>query len=452
MEKDYSKNGIWLTASIILILLIVSLVPEGNYGKWTYKKSDILSELFKKKQTTFTRNIAKVKLKKPKVVNFLKRKQLTPPTDLIEIEDYSPTGCHLEPFYRKLAQRDSLSRPIHIAYYGDSFIEGEIITADVREALQTQYGGEGAGFVPLVDNSIAENPNVVINRVGLQTYSIVFNRNKNQFEGLEGRCHFAQDGSSLKLKCTSYKPHVKSASRAQLYFMPLKQVDIEYTKNEDVFKQVHYEKSNKVQSLIIQGQKISSLDFKFSKTDSLVLFGVGLDGQTGISVDNLSLRGNSGLSLRNIPSRRLKEFNELRPYDLIILQYGLNAFGPDSSNYNYYKKGMINVIENLKQCFPEACFILYSVGDKGELMQGEIVTHHLLSKFINMQREIARQTGICFWNMFDAMGGEGTIANWAQMERPIAAKDFTHISHAGGRIIAKSFIKSFQFEQKKYVR
>ena len=54
-------------------------------------------------------------------------------------------------------------------------------------------------------------------------------------------------------------------------------------------------------------------------------YGLAMDGKQGIILDNFSLRGSSGLSLRGIPQQMLKQFNRQRPYDLIILEYGLNV-------------------------------------------------------------------------------------------------------------------------------
>ena len=39
-------------------------------------------------------------------------------------------------------------RPVRIAFFGDSFVEGDILTADLREKLQLAYGGGGTGFAP----------------------------------------------------------------------------------------------------------------------------------------------------------------------------------------------------------------------------------------------------------------------------------------------------------------
>ena len=40
-------------------------------------------------------------------------------------------------------------RPVRIAYFGDSFIEADILTGDLRKMLQKRFGGSGVGYVPV---------------------------------------------------------------------------------------------------------------------------------------------------------------------------------------------------------------------------------------------------------------------------------------------------------------
>ena len=43
-------------------------------------------------------------------------------------------------------------RPVRIAFLGDSFVEGDILTADLRERLKAAFGGRpggGTGFAPM---------------------------------------------------------------------------------------------------------------------------------------------------------------------------------------------------------------------------------------------------------------------------------------------------------------
>ena len=50
------------------------------------------------------------------------------------MEDYSPDGNGLKRFKSALAQAGN--RVVRIAFLGDSYIEGDIFTQDVREKLR----------------------------------------------------------------------------------------------------------------------------------------------------------------------------------------------------------------------------------------------------------------------------------------------------------------------------
>ena len=53
------------------------------------------------------------------------------------IEDYSDSTMRgMTRFYQALDELAKAPRPVRIAYFGDSFIEADILTADLREMLQ----------------------------------------------------------------------------------------------------------------------------------------------------------------------------------------------------------------------------------------------------------------------------------------------------------------------------
>ncbi|MDK7740734.1 hypothetical protein QP561_10915, partial [Veillonella nakazawae] len=58
------------------------------------------------------------------------------------ITDYGTnTGNSLDDFYAnltKLAAHEAVGHPVRIAYFGDSYIEGDILLADLREDLQNK--------------------------------------------------------------------------------------------------------------------------------------------------------------------------------------------------------------------------------------------------------------------------------------------------------------------------
>lgn len=53
-----------------------------------------------------------------------------------------------------------MKRPVRIAYFGDSFIEADIFTADLRERFQSEFGGCGVGYVPITSSISGYRPTV----------------------------------------------------------------------------------------------------------------------------------------------------------------------------------------------------------------------------------------------------------------------------------------------------
>ena len=75
------------------------------------------------------------------------------------IEDYSDSTLRgMTPFYRALDELTQRPRQVRIAVFGDSFIEADILTADLRSMLQDKYGGCGVGFVTITSMTSGFRP------------------------------------------------------------------------------------------------------------------------------------------------------------------------------------------------------------------------------------------------------------------------------------------------------
>ena len=80
---------------------------------------------------------------------------------MVCIEEYADSaGRGMEYFYEALGKVSSLDRPVRIAYFGDSFIEADILTGDLREMLQKRFGGCGVGYVPITTKIAGFRPTV----------------------------------------------------------------------------------------------------------------------------------------------------------------------------------------------------------------------------------------------------------------------------------------------------
>ena len=132
---------------------------------------------------------------------------------------------------------------------------------------------------------------------------------------------------------------------------------------------------------------IGSVRWTVESADSTLFYGLAMDGTSGIVLDNFSLRGSSGLSLRSVPVWMMREFNEQRPYDLIILQYGLNVATERGRNYDKYIAGMQTTVQHLKEAFPQAAILIVSVGDRDyKTEEGELRTMPGIKNLVRYNR------------------------------------------------------------------
>ena len=98
--------------------------------------------------------------------------------------------------------------------------------------------------------------------------------------------------------------------------------------------------------------------------------GVWLNDDSGITLDCMSLRGNSGISHTTLNEELSAQVAEFISYDLIIVEYGINALTSSQKDYSKYTGYMENVIRTLRRCHPQADILLMGIGDRGQKRGG----------------------------------------------------------------------------------
>ena len=336
------------------------------------------------------------------------------------IEDYSDSTLRgMTPFYRALDELAANPRLVRIAYFGDSFIEADILTADLRAMLQERYGGCGVGFVTITSMTSGYRPTVRHSFNGWQSHSIMdsvfFDRSK---QGISGHYFIPNPGAYVELRGQkNYASRLDTCEHASIFFYNKGEVTLSASVNKGEAQTETFSPTGELREMDVTG-RIGSVRWKVESADSTLFYGLAMDGTQGIVVDNFSLRGSSGLSLRSVPVWMMREFNEQRPYDLIILQYGLNVATERGRNYDRYRDGMATTIAHLKSAFPQAGILVVSVGDREyKTEEGDLRTMPGIKNLVRYQQNLAADSGVAFWNMFEAMGGEGSMADMVHANR-----------------------------------
>lgn len=362
------------------------------------------------------------------------------------IKDYSDStyrGIH--PFYEAIKRYQEKQGHIRIAVFGDSFIEADILTSDLRNLLQRKFGGKGVGFVPITSHVTGFRPTVKHQFQGWETHAVTDTANFVQGnQGISSQYFLPKDSlSQIELTAKRYFSTLESCDQSTIFFYsPYKKISISALINGEEERHFEIEPKESLQSREVSGS-IKKVRWQVVEGNSSLFYGVAMDGANGVILDNFSTRGSSGLTLASLPLGKMLEFNKKRPYDLIVLQYGLNVATEQGTDYGYYRKGMVRTINYLKKCFPNAGFLLLSVGDRDfKNENGEVKTMPGVKNLVAYQEAIAIDTRIAFWNMFEGMGGEESMAGFVTEDPPLANYDYTHINFRGGRRIANELFEA----------
>lgn len=361
------------------------------------------------------------------------------------IEDYTKGHIGLSRFFAALNNKH-LNRPVRIAVMGDSFIEGDIFVADLRSALQKQFGGNGVGFVPVY--SVADQFRPTINQEADNWVSFSMLKDTSHHYLLSGMFFEPEDDAWLKVKPADKYPTLNDVSSFKIYYSGNNPGVMYYTTdgNQDTIKRVLPAKAEP--GFIEINHTFSEGEFFFEGNENMQVYGTALEDNVGIVADNFSLRGNSGLILDRLDLKLCNAFAKARPYDLIILQYGLNVVSEEILNYGWYRTRMIQVIKHIQECFPNTDLLLMGVSDRAYQNGETFETMPAVFALLYAQRQIAQRTNITFWNTFGAMGGINSMSRF--VENNWASKDYTHLSFRGGKEIAKVFYEALMLEKEFY--
>ena len=73
-----------------------------------------------------------------------------------------------------------------------------------------------------------------------------------------------------------------------------------------------------------------------------------------------------------------------------------------------------------------------------------------VKNLIRFQKALAAETHVAFWNLFEAMGGEGSMAALVHQSPSLANYDYTHINFRGGKHIANLLFETLVYGKEQY--
>ena len=140
MKENYLPQALYLFTYSIIALLLLSFITPFTIGSYTFKDINLISDI-EPEPIAAVDSIIVVDSVSDSLIDSTALTIAETPVradtckkDVICIEDYSPYDNALHAFIESLDQVKT--RPVRIAFYGDSFVEGDILTSSLRDTLQ----------------------------------------------------------------------------------------------------------------------------------------------------------------------------------------------------------------------------------------------------------------------------------------------------------------------------
>lgn len=499
-RTDYALRGLQIAALVTVVLLVVSFIPPVTVGGMRLRRANIFSDLYAFEERAaaksssvelfderefavdfdaVTRQIdaaplppdpaepapdapgpAADTLRPEAAVSFEWRlaaqtaERPAPQPDphryaprLTPIEDFSADG-RFAAFCDTLLTAD---RPVRIAVLGDSFVEGDILTADLRERLQSAFGGRGTGFAPMASPLTAYRRTVRTQSKGWTAYNVMKHKSVPAPLGehfyVSGWVCRPTDGASTRWEATQYRRRLDSCTTARVLFIAPARSRIELVLNDTLRRRFTVEGAPHVRQTVVTAPTIHTLEFRVLEGASEMIGYGAVFEQKGVSVDNYSVRSNNGQAIFRTNPAVNAQINALAGYDLVILQYGLNIMQAGVRSYTSYGAQIEKIIAYVRHCFPTAAVLVMGVSDRAVRNEQGIASMDAIPYMLDCQRTAARNQGAAFWSTYDAMQADGGISEF--VARGWAGKDFTHINYAGGRRVAWALFDAINAEAKR---
>lgn len=333
---------------------------------------------------------------------------------------------------------------IRIAWFGDSQIEGDFITQDIRVLLQNYFGSQkGVGYVPITSVSSDFRKTAKLFASGDIRADNFKKSDGNSNLFFSGYSFFSND---LNVDFTDNTTKGQATQKWLLYGKG----DSISVKIQDSIRKYPADKSfNKI---LISSAASNKVKFNVV-SNKTPIYGVSSEPKSGIVLDNFSFRGITGIELKKLNSDLLAEINRSGYYDLIVFQYGVNLmFKPNDTNYDYYYRAMRPILKKFKNNMPNTEFLLFSCSDRAFNYDGEWKTAVGIDALIDTQARLAYDNDIPFYNFYNSIGGKGTVVKWADTTPQLANKDYIHFNFRGAKIAAKTIFNAIIHDYEKAVK
>jgi lysophospholipase L1-like esterase len=351
--------------------------------------------------------------------------------------------------------RGRRQRPARVAFYGDSLLTSDHLTAQIRTVLQRRFGDGGHGFVllgkpwrwykhegvrhgasdkwrarPLTSDPVPDGMyglgGVAFELTGMGT----------------GRAWVAtDDGSGAAAEVGRFEISYLEQPRGGSFELALNGTVL-----ERVSTAAEERRGGRRIREVPRGP--ARIQVRTLGDGPVRVFGVALEtGAPGVVVDSLAINGARASAMMRYDLDHWRDELRRRDPDLLVLMMGANEGANQWLVLHEYRRHLGEVLRFLREALPGKALLVVGPLDQADRQaDGSLVSKKMPRKLSEAQREVALAEGFAFFDTFAAMGGEGSMGKWVQ--RGLGGADFIHPTEHGARRIggwlAEALLYGFQ--------
>jgi len=330
-----------------------------------------------------------------------------------------------------------------IVHYGDSHIAADILTGALRHHFADDFGSAGPGFIlPGVSG---------YSRLGVESGSTPgWHANGTGQIDPAGDCRFGLAGLALSTNQAGQRLWVSADSTSfDLYL--LKQPgggDIEVfldatsqgiiTLKSDQTSPYYF----KVTSNTVARH---TLEIRTMVAGAVRVFGIAVEGDgPGVVYDALGINGARAARPLSWDWGTLSSNLGRRHPDLIVLSYGTNEAGDQDLDFDSYRARYAEMIARFHAAVPQASILVIAPPDRARRTGEKWASISAMAGVVSAQRKAALSAGAAFCDLYDEMGGAGSIQEWATTAYGLAGTDRVHLTRSGYRLVADALYRGIE--------
>ncbi len=364
------------------------------------------------------------------------------------LPDSDPT--YFDTLFARMERAQREGRTLRVLHYGDSQIEMDRMTAQLRQFMQEIFGGGGPGLLPIrpvvgsrsvsqyASGSLSHQSSFLVD-------SLTHSANGNY--GPMAHCWYlsgSAGGGVNASKDTKVCDRFKRFSTITLLIN---------NRPGPVAATVSSKELSYSETLTADDQGVHALRWslpqsvgtlQFTLQGNADIYGIMVDDGPGVAVDNIALRGCSGQQFSMINADQLGQAYSQMDVGLIILQFGGNSvpYLQPGKSLQTYCASLSKQIALLRKACPQAQLLFVGPSDMSTSVNGDISSYPAMPIIVDSLRRMALRNGVAYWSIYDAMGGFNTMRAW--VEKGWANTDYIHFSPKGVDIMGERFVEAFR--------